>query len=179
MAKTAVVYRTKYGSTKKYADWIAEAVGADLLDAAKIRIGDLLGYDTIIYGGGLYAGGILGFSLIKKNYEKLSGKNLIVFAVGATLKKEDAAKEVKEINLPEEMRSIPFFLLRGGLNYKKMNVIDRVLMFLRVNSIKKKDPGTLDNDSKGVLATYGKVVDFTSKKAIEPIVSLIKSGLTF
>jgi hypothetical protein len=102
-----------------------------------------------------------------------------VFAVGATLKKEDAAKEVKEINLPEEMRGIPFFLLRGGLNYKKMSVIDRVLMFLRVNSIKKKDPGTLDNDSKGVLATYGKVVDFTSKKAIEPIVSLIKSGLTF
>jgi len=40
--------------------------------------------------------------------------------------------------------------------------------------IKKKDPEKLDNDSKGFLETYGKTVDFTDKKAIDPIIELAK-----
>ena len=66
-----VVYKTKYGSTKTYAEWIAEELSADIRDAKTVKADDLLKYDTIIYGGGLYAEGINGVSLITKNYEKL------------------------------------------------------------------------------------------------------------
>jgi menaquinone-dependent protoporphyrinogen IX oxidase len=176
MSKVAVIYKSKYGSTEKYASWIAEDSKADLIKHSDAKIATLKTYDTIVYCGGLYAGGILGFSLIKKNFSQLSNKKIIVAAVGATLKKEDASNEVKNKNLtPEMKKNVQFFLLRGGLNYKKMNLLDRFLMFLLVKSIKSKKSGQLDNDSKGMLATYGKTVDFTTRKSIAPIIESINS----
>lgn len=176
MAKTIVVYKSKYGTTEKYARWIAEDVNADISKAKNVKIKDLLAYDTIVYCGGLYAGGMLGFSLIKKNFHMLSGKKIVVAAVGATTKKEGAVEEVKSQNLTPEMQGkVHFFLLRGGLNYQKMNLLDKFLMYLLVKSIKSKKAEELDDDAKGVLATYGKVVDFTNRNSIAPVVEIIRS----
>ncbi len=82
--------------------------------------------------------------------------------------------ELKRINLtPEMQETTAFYLLRGGLNYKKMNALDRFLMFLQVCRLKSMNPETLNDDSKGVIATYGKVVDFTREESVEPIVQYI------
>lgn len=178
MKKTIVVYKSKYGSTEKYATWIAEAVDADLYKMDEIKISTLKSYETIIYCGGLYAGGLLGFSTIKKNYTQLSDSKLIVVAVGATLKKSEAIEEVRNQNLTDEMKeNVEFFLLRGGLNYKRMNVIDRFLMAMMLRTIKKMQATELDDDSKGFIATYGKVVDFTNKDAILPVVMAVNNTL--
>lgn len=176
MKKVAVVFKSKYGSSEKYAKWIAEDAGAEVFKAGEIKVDKLEEYDTIVYCGGLYAGGILGFSLIKKNYHKLHDKKLIVVAVGATLKTDEAIEEVKAQNLTDEMKDrVQFFLLRGGLNYKKMNFIDRLLMFLLVKSVKLRKTEKLDEDSKALIATYGKVIDFTNRDAIAPIIHAINS----
>lgn len=174
--RVAVVYKSKYGSTEKYAKWISEDICADVFKVNEIKADQLKEYDTIVYCGGLYIGGILGFSFIKKNYLKFRDKKLIVVAVGATLKKDEAIKEIKAKNLTDEMKdNMQFFLLRGGLNYKKMNIIDRFLMYLLIHSAKRKKPHELDEETKGAIATYGKVVDFTNRNAIVPIINAIKS----
>lgn len=82
--KTIVIYKTKYGSTKAYAEWIAEALGCRAVDAKTVKAADLTDYDTIIYGGGLYAEVINGVTLITKNIEKLRDKKIIVFTTGLT-----------------------------------------------------------------------------------------------
>ena len=79
-----VIYKTKYGSTETYAKWIAEELGCQAVDARQVKPEDLLGYDTIIYGGGLYAEVINGLTLITKNIEKLSDKKIIVYTTGIT-----------------------------------------------------------------------------------------------
>jgi menaquinone-dependent protoporphyrinogen IX oxidase len=174
--KTVIIYKSKYGTTEKYANWIAEATNSDIFNVDSVKTEDLKSYDTIVYCGGLYAGGILGFSFIKNNYNYLSDKKLIVVAVGATLKKQDGIKEISEKNLTEEMRDeVQLFILRGGLNYKKMNLLDRFLMFIMVSMLKMKKKETLDDDSKGVIATYGKVVDFTNIDTILPVVDAVKA----
>ncbi len=170
MHKTAVVLKSNYGTTEKYARWIAEDTKADLFESGQVKLEVLLSYDTIVYCGGLYAGGMLGFRFIKKNYEKLKQKRLIVVAVGATLKGEEAIAEIKEKNLIPEMHDVPFFLLRGGLNYPKMKLRHRIMMYLMVQKLKGIKPEDRNDDTKGVLATYGKAVDFTNRKAIAPVV---------
>ena len=80
--KYLVTYASKYGSTKKYAQWIAEALSCDLMDAGDVKPGMLAQYDVLIHGGGLYAGGLSGISVITKNYELLSGKPVILFSCG-------------------------------------------------------------------------------------------------
>ena len=76
--KILVAYTSKYGSTRKYAEWIASALNADLFAAQTVEPKVLSQYDVVIYGGGLYAGGIAGVKLVTQN----PCNNLIVFTVG-------------------------------------------------------------------------------------------------
>ncbi len=116
--KPIVLYRSKYGSTKNYAQWIADELSCEAIDAKGIDSAILKDYDTIIYGGGLYAEIIAGVSLITKNIEKLADKKLIVFTTGLTptdcreyydgmvLEKNfkgDAKDKVKIFNFPGKM----------------------------------------------------------------------------
>lgn len=177
MPKTAVLYKSHYGSTQKYAQWIAEAAQADLYETSSIRPDRLQPYRTIVICGGLYAGGMLGKDFIKKHHEALGDKKWIVVAVGATLKSDAAVTELKAKNLPPDMRqTTPFFLLRGGMDYKKMNPLHRGMMWMMKTSLKNKKPEELDDDAKGVLATYGKTVDFTNQSAIAPVLEEINRG---
>ena len=179
MNRTVVVYESKYGSTKKYAKWLSEELSCDLIEKKNTTIDKLLGYDTIIYGGGLYAGGVSGIKLITKNFDKISNKNLILFTCGLanTSDKENIAHIKDSLNkvLSTEMQDkIKVFHLRGGIDYKKLNFIHKIMMKMMYKMLCKKDPKTLKNDDKELIATYGSVVDFTDKSFIQPIVEYVK-----
>ena len=62
-----VLYKSKYGVTKQYADWIAERTGFSCIRTDDANIGNISGYDVIILGGEIYASGITGLSFLKKN----------------------------------------------------------------------------------------------------------------
>ena len=107
---TAVIYYSKYGSTAQYARWIAEALGpgAELIDARarKLKYRDLAPYDTIVYGGGSYSGGIKGVELITKNWSKgLASKRVIVFAVGVAVDIPANRDQCMEINFKQRLIS--------------------------------------------------------------------------
>lgn len=173
MKKVAVVYRSKSGYTEKYAKWIAKAAGADLLKGEKTTVDDLLKYDTIVYGGGLYAVGINGIRLITDNYDKLKDKIIIVFGLGASPVRPAIVEEVKNKNLTKEQQeTIDFFLLRGGFDKRKLTPVDRFLMqIMKINLKMKKNPTP---DERGMLNAFNHPVDFTSEKYIEPILAKIR-----
>ena len=79
-----VIYKSRYGSTKTYGEWIAEELGCEARDAKSVKASELSGFDTIIYGGGLYAEVINGVTLLTKNMDVLDGKKLIVYTTGLT-----------------------------------------------------------------------------------------------
>jgi len=81
---TIVIYKSKYGATKLYAEWIGEALGCEVKDASKVKVSDLKNYDRIVYGGGLYAEVINGVTLITKNQEILKDKKIAVFTTAIT-----------------------------------------------------------------------------------------------
>jgi len=65
--KVVVVYQSASGFTEKYAQWISEALNADLFNVKKMSIETLQEYDTIVFGGNLHAVGISGVNTIKRN----------------------------------------------------------------------------------------------------------------
>ena len=79
-----VVYKTKYGSTKQYAQWIGEALDCKVAEAKDVTAEEIENYDVIIYGGGLYAEVINGVSLITKNIDRLKSKKIAVYTTGIT-----------------------------------------------------------------------------------------------
>ena len=172
--KIAVIYKSKYGSTKRYAEWIAKAVNGDLFEHSKIKIEDLLHYDTIVFGGSLHAVGIKGVDLITKNFDQLKNKKIIVFATGCSPAKEEAIKHVIDHNFTVDIKeNIKFFYLRGSFNYSKLNFVDKMMMSMLKRKLKKKKPEELDEDTKGLLDAYNNPVDWTDEKAIAPLVSAI------
>ena len=174
--KTIVIYKSKTGFTKKYAEWIAEELSADIFDASKVNINMLNKYDTIVYGGSLYAVGIIGVKLIKKNINKLKDKRLVVFATGASPSRDNDINQIINKNFTvDEQKYIKFFYLRGGFNYKKLNPFDKFLMTLLKWKIKSKKQKELSADEIGMLAVYDKPVDFTARKNIDEIIAYVKS----
>jgi menaquinone-dependent protoporphyrinogen IX oxidase len=171
--KTVVIYTSTTGFTKKYAEWIAQDLGADLVEARNLRPETLQGYDTVIYGGSLHAVGIRGIQALKKNFARLDGKRVIVFATGATPARADVPEEVINANFsPEERERIRFFYLRGGFDYSKLGLADRLLMSLLKLKIKGKKEKT--PDEKGMLSAYSRPVDFTKKEYIKNLVAYAK-----
>jgi len=79
-----VIYKSRYGSAKQYAEWIADELSCDIRNEKETKIADILKYDTIIYGGGLYAEVIAGIGIITKNLDKLKTKKIAVFSTAIT-----------------------------------------------------------------------------------------------
>jgi len=176
--KTVVIYKSKTGFTKKYAEWISEELSADILNVSEVTANMMTAYDTVIYGGGLYAVGINGVKFIAQDLDKLKDKKVVVFATGLSPLKKNTFNEVKNKNFTsEQQKFIRFFYLRGGFNYRKLNLFDKVLMTLLKTSIKWKmiRKKKLTSDEIGMLEVYDKPVDFTRKDKIDEIITYVTS----
>lgn len=174
--KTAVIYKSISGFTKKYAEWIAEELDADLFAHDDIDPSVLPEYDLIIFGGALHAVGIGGIDIIKDNMEKLQGENIIVFTTGASPSRDEILEEVKNRNFtPEEQKRIRFFYLRGGFDYGKLNFVNKILMTLMKWKIRAKKESDRTPDERGMLAAFSHPVDFTKKEKISELVAYVRS----
>lgn len=172
--KAVVIYASKSGFTKKYAEWISKEVNADLFELKNVKADILTEYDTVIYGGGLYAVGINGIKFIKNNMDKLIGKKVAIYTTGATPYRDETVNEVRDINFTvEEQKHIRFFYMRGGFDYNKLKPIDKVLMTLLKLKIKLKKNRIADE--KGMLAAYDVPVDFTREKNIKELIEYIRA----
>ncbi|MDL2311021.1 flavodoxin domain-containing protein, partial [Peptostreptococcaceae bacterium OttesenSCG-928-C18] len=130
-------------------------------------------YDTVIYGGGLYASGIHGLKKLK-NYKI---ENLIIFTVGLSNPETTDYTEIITLNKRYiHSENIKFFHLRGEIDYSNLNFIDRLLMaMVKKVRIDKKKKTELTEEEKYMLDTYNKCVNFTNKESITPIINYIKN----
>ena len=180
MNRTAVVYQSKYGSTEKYAKWIAETLSCNLFDRETVTVEELRSYDTIIYGGGLYAGGVSGIDLITKNFRCFSGKNIVLFTCGladtSNSINTDHIKVSLQKHFTNEMeKQIKVFHLRGGIDYSKLSFMHKSMMSMLHKTLTKKNPDLLSDEDREMLETYGKKVDFTDRLSIAPLISYVQA----
>lgn len=181
MKKAVVIYQSKYGSTEKYARWISEELSCDLFKRSDFKDKMFDSYDVIIYGGALFAGGLSGISLIAKNFERIRNKSLVLFSCGlADPTSETNIKNIRQSlskSLTAEMfDAAKVFHLRGGINYSKLGFVHKTLMSMVHNSLKKRDYDSLSAEDKQLLDTYGKIIDFTNKETIAPIIQYVTNN---
>lgn len=167
MNKIAVIYKSIYGSTKQYAEWIAEELGAVLIERRSAHASDLLKYDCIIYGGGLYASGVIGSDLVSKN----PCNRLVVFTVGLSNPDKTDYSNIMNRAFPnEEYQPNKVFHFRGAIDYGKLGFMHRNLMKMLKKSVERKTEVERDDENRVFLETYGKAVDFTDNKTIKPLI---------
>lgn len=164
MKNGIVIYKSKYGATKKYADWLVEMTGYDCMEIQKVTLDVVSQYKTIVLCGGIYASGIAGLSFLKKHFRDLNGKKIAIFCVGASPYNEQAFNEIKKHNLKDELCDIPLFYGRGAWDESRMSFKDRALCKLLQKAIEKKDPNTYEPWMKALMCAAGKSCDWTDKK---------------
>ena len=171
-----VLYTSKYGSTKAYAEWIAEALGCEVRETKKTRIEDLVPYDTIILGGGLYAEIIAGAHLLIKNAAALKGKKVAIFSTGITplSYREYYDTYVLEKNfkdgIPENFKVFNFMgkMILGELSVPHRTAIKALKKLMSG----KKNPTEMEKLLTRLCDADG---DFTDKDAIKPLLDYIRS----
>ncbi len=171
--KTIVIYNSQTGFTKRYAGWIAEAVGADCLDLSAAKRKSMDAYGAIIFGGWAHAGSISKISWIKDNMDKWADKKLITFCVGASPIENPEIELVLKQNFTEsELKKVSIFYCPGGLNYEKMSVLSRLMMRMFTKALKaKKDKTDAEQEMVKMLSTS---YDISDRKYIEPILKCLK-----
>ena len=173
MEKGIVIYHSKYGATKKYVNWLIEETNFDYIETSNAKIKDIEKYNIIILCGGIYASSIVGLSFLRKNYNVLKHKKLVIFCVGASPFEEKAFNEIKLHNLKKDLINIPTFYGRGAWDEKNMTFKDRILCKLLEKVISKKDPNTYEPWMKALMSAVGEKCDWTDRKYLKPLLEYI------
>lgn len=173
MKKTAVIYAGKYGSTRKYAQWIAEETGADLFAAESAAAEGFAEYDIIVFGGAIHAGGILEVKLLKKLVKRYKEKKILVFAVGINVESKEAQEQCRSINFVKRLKNMPCAFLPGAYDPAVISRFDRRLMSVVENMLLKK--GGLTPEERKLLDAVQKGADYVQRENIAPIVDAVKA----
>lgn len=78
-----VVYTSKTGFTKRYAQWLAEDLSGDCFPLEQAARVDFSGYDAVAFGSSVHAGGVRKLAWLKKRLPALAGKRVALFFTGA------------------------------------------------------------------------------------------------
>ncbi|MBP3610650.1 MAG: flavodoxin [Lachnospiraceae bacterium] len=174
MSKGIILYQSKYGATKKYADWLKEATGFDCIETKKADIQTVRNYDTILLGGGVYASGIAGLSFLRKHIATLKDKKIAVFCVGASPYDKTSFEAGYRHNFKDALEGITCFYCRGAWNEAAMSFSDRTLCKLLQKAVAKKNPADYEPWEQALVSAMGQSCDWTEKKYLEPLLNYIK-----
>lgn len=177
MNKVLVLYQSKYGSTKKYAEMLENEIPCDVFDITKPIPVDLNAYEIIIIAGGIYASHIAGIKYLKKHLDSLKNKTLAIFAVGASPYDENTFETIKAQHLKKIPLDIPMFYGRGAYDESVMSFKDRTLCRLLKKSLRKKDPATLEPWMEAFFEADGKACDWVDISYLNPLIAYIKEKI--
>lgn len=171
--KTIVIYNSQTGFTKRYAEWIAEAAGADCLELSTAKKKDLTAYEAIVFGGWACAGSISKINWFKSNIDKWADKKLIAFCVGGSPVDNPEIEQALKQNFKElTSEKVSVFYCPGGFNYEKMSASSKLMMKIFLKMLKaKKDKTEAEQE---MIQMISKSYDISDKKYINPILECLK-----
>ena len=170
---TIVIYNSQTGFTKKYAQWISEALECEFVELSEANKMNFEQYETIIFGGWACAGGVSKIKWFKNNMKKWNDKKLAVFCVGGSPNDNPEIEvAMKKWFTEEEHKKVSIFYCQGGFNYEKMSATSKVMMKMFIGALKAKKDKT--EEEKIQVEMLSKSYDISDKKYIEPIVKWAK-----
>jgi menaquinone-dependent protoporphyrinogen IX oxidase len=178
MNKTLIIYNSKYGYTKKYAQWLAEALNADICESENLKSKNLNDYAILLFGGSLYAGKNKASLLLVKHFEQIKDKKIVLFTVGMfdTGSEENIVAINKELNkaiTPEIREKIKIFHLRGGIDCQNLTFPHKMMMKIAHTMLSKKPENERTDADKDFLFLNGKKIDFSDRKMLDPVIQYV------
>ena len=197
--RTIVLYTSKYGAAETYARWIAEALGCRAVPLDKFSKKELQGYDTVIYGGGVQAGGIRGLEQFTKwikgdlKLRQMAKRGTIseaeaaeigafdrqyyIFAVGISLDSEGNRLQLRDINFDKDwLRDLPCFFLPGAFDPAKLAGVDKAIIKVATKMFLDKPETQAAAEDAQVLRYFETGCDLIDRMRTTALIESVKSG---
>lgn len=175
MKDEIVVYRSKTGFTRKYAEWIAEELECECVPFESVTHEQLARYRSVVIGGCVRYEAV---DAAKQIADMIAGlPDVVLFIVGATPMTDRKATGYmlkRTYNKSEKFRFVPHFYLQGGLNIKELGAVERMLIRLMVLIIKCMQKAT--PEMKEVASRMSHSADYSNRSNICALVEYVKSG---
>lgn len=175
--KVLIVYKSKTGFTKKYAEMIKTEVECAIADYKNVTSKVMSEYQVIVFGSRAHAGRIDGYQKAKKMFQASGAEHFLLFVTGAAPNdQEQVIEEFWKQNLSKtEWKNIPHFYMQAGLCYEKMSFGDKLMMKGAASMLKKKkEKNAYEQEfERAIAGSY----DISSREYIEPLVSCLKDML--
>lgn len=160
----AILFMGKFGATRQYAEWIAEATKLPLFDLDKEQP-DLSKYDFYILGSSIYIGRLYLRDWLKEHWEIVMKKQALLFSVSGSPAGHPDLEEALKVSLTPEMRKkLDYVPLRGRL------ILQELPWYLR---LMLKFASRLQKEEEAAhRMRYG--FDYVERRNIEPILEWAK-----
>lgn len=171
-----IIYGSQYGTTRKYADELAKRTNIECKSYEDVI--DIEQYNTVIYIGGLYAGGVLGMKKTLAKISQCQNKKIIIVTVGLAdpmdADNTDNIKSNMKRQLSKELyENAHIFHFRGGIDYSYLNFKHKTMMGL----LYKKAVGLPEEkktaEIKAMIETYNQKVDFVDFESLNQLIDCI------
>ena len=168
-----IIYGSCYGTTKKYAEELSRRLGCEAVSYENVS--DINSYHSIIYMGGLYAGGVQGMKKTLKKLSDISDKTVCIVTVGlADPKNEENINNIRmkmKTQVSEELfNKAKIFHLRGGIDYAELSFLHKKMMGMVYKKAKSVPEEERNAELSAMIETYNKQVDFVDYDSLAPIV---------
>lgn len=175
--KTIIIYKSKTGYTKQYAKWLSEAVGGEMVPLNKMGKVNFANYDTIVYGGGIFASKISGLIPFVKKVSTLTNKKIAIFSVGAAASSPEVLETIRQKNMTDVTLKAPIFYMQGGFDPNKLNFFMKFMLKSVAKNMQKKaekTPEALTNDDKMFLAFFQSNNDHSDSANLKELIGYIQ-----
>ena len=168
--RTLILYTSKTGNTKKYAEDIAQAVKGDVFPLKKNKWKDVGDYDSIVLGGWVMGGKIQGIDDFLSHYDEISDKNILVFSSGMGFVTSESRDRLISGNVLD-IYHIRYYQLRGSFDYSKLHFPYNFMINTSLRAL-RKDPDSAQ-DLSMVENLKETPLEFYDQQGIDRIISVL------
>lgn len=172
-----IIYGSIYGTTKKYACELSKKIDIPAISYEEFKYDD--NYDTFIYMGALYAGGVFGMKKVLSKIPSSKLRKFIIVTIGLsdTTDRENVEKiknRIKNQVSDEVFEQSNIFCLRGGIDYSRLSLKHKVMMRLVYNKAKSIPEEKRNEETRSMIDTYNKKVDFVDFENLKSIIDAVQ-----
>ena len=138
---------------------------------------DLAGYVRVVHFGGLYAGEVKGLRRTLRALGEHTGLVIVTVGLADVTDEENLANirnALKRQAPGHLLEKTQVFHLRGGIDYRKLSFKHKAMMTLLYHSVKNLPEEQKTAETRAMIETFNKAVDFVDFSALEPIAGAVR-----
>ena len=137
--KGIIIYKSTYGSTRQYAQWLSEETGYKSVELKKVKNKDITDCDVVIFGCPVLAYKPSITKWIQKKWHLLKNKKVVLYTTSGTYSEDPKLQEGFESSFKPDIKSkIKYFPQGGRMIAADLKPLHKFLMNLGKKM--EKDP---------------------------------------